>query len=99
MGNEKLPLVDCQQVPFAVAEAAPFGETFPTHGHQLSTEVLRELIEKQNLPDGLTRELGNTIATYPIRFWVVDNSGSMQNPDGNELRVSGGATTLVSCTR
>jgi hypothetical protein len=40
----------------------------------LTNQVLTTL-RQQGFPLGLAQELGNTKATYPIRYWIVDNSG------------------------
>jgi hypothetical protein len=57
----------------------------------------------QGYPTGLAQELGRTLSTYPLRFWVVDNSGSMRTDDGHELRGGGmnaqAQIRVVSCTR
>lgn len=59
-----------------------------------------ELLKSQGYPVGLARELGNSKATYPLRFWIVDNSGSMITSDGRELTGSNKANLKVSeCTR
>lgn len=50
-------------------------------------------------PSGLAQELGNTRITYPLRFWVVDNSGSMQTSDGHQLRGTLEALRVVDCNR
>lgn len=42
----------------------------------LRPEQLRQLEEGQGFPRGLAAGLGRTRAVYPIRFWVVDNSGA-----------------------
>jgi hypothetical protein len=39
----------------------------------------------QGYPLGLAKELDHSKLTYPLRFWIVDNSGSMMTPDGREL--------------
>lgn len=49
---------------------------------------------------GLAQELGKTKVTFPIRFWICDNSGSMQTSDGSELRGSNKESLqVVHCTR
>ena len=40
----------------------------------LTKEQISQL-QDQGVPQGLAAELGRTRATYPLRFWVVDNSG------------------------
>ena len=33
-------------------------------------------LQAQGFPQGLATELGRTRSVYPLRFWVVDNSGA-----------------------
>ena len=40
----------------------------------MTSEALQTLRD-QGFPMGLAQELGNTKATYPLRFWIIDNSG------------------------
>ncbi len=40
----------------------------------MTNESLQSLHD-QGFPIGLAQELGNTKATYPLRFWIIDNSG------------------------
>jgi hypothetical protein len=61
-----------------------------------------ELLEDQRIdlcqngfPRGLAAELGRTRSVYPVRFWILDNSGSMMANDGCSIRGS----TSVQCTR
>lgn len=42
-------------------------------------------LRRQGFPVGLALEVAGTKATYPCRFWVVDNSGSMLTPDGHKV--------------
>lgn len=64
-------------VPVATATAVPMmaqqQQTFST-SNLMSQEALSTLRE-QGFPLGLAQELGNTKAKYPIRYWIVDNSG------------------------
>jgi hypothetical protein len=71
-----------------------------TQPKQLSGAAIAEL-RQQGYPAGLAYEMGNTVSTYPIRFWIVDNSGSMRTSDGNEVRClhSTGEYKTVVCTR
>ena len=56
-------------------------------------------LKDQGFPTGLAQEMGTTRATYPLRFWVVDNSGSMRTNDGHELRGTAQALRVVDCNR
>jgi hypothetical protein len=63
-------------VPVVTATAIPVVShptTFATD-NIMSHQALSTL-RAQGFPLGLAQELGNTKAKYPIRFWIVDNSG------------------------
>jgi len=69
--------------------------------NELTVTVMSEL-RRQGFPVGLAMQVGNTVATYPLRFWLVDNSGSMLTADGHQLRFhenDDSRTTVVNCTR
>ena len=52
------------------------------------------------LPPGISRELLHACTAFPLRIFIIDNSGSMQIPDGHRL-VAGmlGRERLVPCSR
>ena len=54
-----------------------------------------EDLSSMGFPPGLALELGQVRSVYPVRFWVIDNSGSMMNNDGNMTRNN----MPVQCTR
>jgi hypothetical protein len=86
------------EIPVVTAMPPPVQHAaFPTR-HQLSPESLQQL-RQQGFPSGLAEELGNTVATYPLRFWVVDNSGSMRSSDGHRLRGTRDNILVVPCNR
>lgn len=59
-----------------VATAVAVSPTFPNFStSNVLTSQSLQVLRDQGFPMGLARELGNTKATYPIRFWIVDNSG------------------------
>lgn len=65
-----------------------------------SDERITALMNRHQFPVGLARQLISTSSFYPIRFWIVDNSGSMDSPDGQRLVVDGsGGTSIISATR
>lgn len=68
----------------------------------------KQLDEKQILPlleqgftRGLVKALDETIHTYAVRFWIIDNSGSMQMTDGKRLCPTKRRTNvkMIPCTR
>lgn len=88
-------------IPIATATAvASLAPEIPT-SNSIREGALAALGE-QGYPIGLARELGNTKATYPLRFWIVDNSGSMMTTDGNELKTKDNDPSMLGiqrCTR
>jgi hypothetical protein len=50
----------------------------------LNAEQVRTLSE-QGFPSGLIAELGGSRGQFPRRYWIVDNSGSMQVSDVSDL--------------
>jgi len=90
-------------VAVSLAMPVPVQPSFRTQN--VMTETALEQLQSQGYPRGLAQELGNTVATYPLRFWIVDNSGSMRTSDGHELRGGGGGgpsqgnIMVVPCTR
>ena len=59
-----------------------------------------EAMAAKGYPPGLTKELWSTLQHFPVRFWVVDNSGSMATADGARLMVDGaGSRRMLACTR
>lgn len=56
-------------------------------------------LKEHGFPVGLSHELVKIAQDSLIRFWIIDNSGSMWTSDGNVLRGTGRTTTLIPCTR
>lgn len=55
---------------------------------------------KEGYSTGLARALFDNASWYDFRFWVVDNSGSMQIGDGHRIvGRAGGKSKAVACTR
>jgi len=70
----------------------------PPQSNQLPAESMRALLQ-QGFPQGLIEELGNSKLSHPIRYWVVDNSGSMRNGDGTRMVGTRNRIQVVQCTR
>ena len=83
--------------PFSWADSPPIDplqSLTKTKSHILLRDQLTDLRD-EGFPTGLADELGKTRALYPVRFWVLDNSGSMISNDGSCIR---GASSFP-CTR
>jgi len=104
------------QQPIAVpvpvkATIVPIEPTFPrqTHGHTGS--ITREIssigdaeikaLQSQGFTRGLAESLADMKTSFPLRIWVVDNSGSMQKTDGHRIISTRSKNDLkiVGCTR
>lgn len=93
-------------VPFAAAAAAAdnvdevelrFRDLEVTK--ERAPEVLA-LMEEHSFPLGLAQRAVESAKTFPVRFWVVDNSGSMGYDDGQRLaQDSAGKFKVVQSTR
>jgi len=58
-------------------------------------------LKSQGYTTGMAKAIAQSNVTFPRRFWVVDNSGSMAATDGNRIIASSGNKTfkMCSCTR
>lgn len=64
------------------------------------TEEQRRFLQTLGLPPGVQEEFLRTTTDFPLRFWVIDNSGSMQTTDGHRIiRGAGGREGMVTCSR
>jgi len=92
-------------VPFATATpvlSSQVSPSLPAAAYNVSSILNREqinILKSHGFPSGLAQELGNTRATFPLRFWVVDNSGSMRTSDGHQIRGSQDNIKVVECNR
>ena len=63
------------------------------------SEALQAL-SGRGFPRGLAKEVVDSTRAFPIRMWVVDNSGSMQSPDGSRMvALAGGGMRMMQATR
>jgi len=57
-------------------------------------------LQSLGVPSGVAEELKASVQSFPLRIFVVDNSGSMSTPDGHRLHQNrNGSQTFVNCTR
>jgi hypothetical protein len=58
-------------------------------------------LQEQGFPLGLAKTLSETKEAFPLRIWVVDNSGSMRTLDGHKIveTLNSNDIKLVQCTR
>lgn len=87
---------------------APYAEAVPVEESLLNSNVIKKLngyqrsqLLSQGYTHGLAQSLSNNIQVFSHRFWVVDNSGSMQEPDGHRIidTADKSIVQIVSATR
>jgi hypothetical protein len=62
--------------------------------------IVQKLMEEHSFPLGLAQRAIESAKTFPVRYWIVDNSGSMGFPDGQRLcQDSTGCFKVVKSTR
>jgi len=54
------------------------------HATEITEDQIKVLVE-QGFTRGLAKSLSMNNAIFPLRIWVVDNSGSMQRSDGHRI--------------
>ena len=83
----------------ATAVAPPAPLTHQASTGDITPEQERDMIvylKELQFPDGLARTMVEAHRMYPLRIWIVDNSGSMSINDGKRL-VGGGK--VIRCSR
>ena len=58
-------------------------------------------LKAQGFTEGLARSINGVKTSFPLRIWVVDNSGSMARTDGNRIVPQKKKTEyrIIPCTR
>ncbi len=65
------------------------------------TEDQVKALKKQGFTSGLAKSLKDNTINLPLRFWILDNSGSMNSADGHRIISTRSKNNLkiVNCTR
>lgn len=103
MSNYPPPLAPPMEVPDNGSSFSPgkFGLSERGMGPKpLDAEEMRRL-KDQGFTEGLAEALALNCISFPLRIWVVDNSGSMQMPDGHRIvpTAKKNDVKIVSCSR
>jgi len=92
----------CNLFSVLIVKAAIFTNTrldaFHCHLYFILSEQYSQLL-KEGYSTGLALALSENASRYDFRFWVVDNSGSMQIGDGHRIVRNEGKSKAVACTR
>jgi hypothetical protein len=81
-------------------KSAPAASTESAQAFTKTSAPVVALMEKHSFPLGLAQRAVASAKNSPVRFWAVDNSGSMGIPDGQRLgKDSGGNFKVIQSTR
>mmetsp|Transcript_25040 Transcript_25040/g.73303 ORF Transcript_25040/g.73303 Transcript_25040/m.73303 type:complete len:404 (-) Transcript_25040:337-1548(-) len=82
------------------APSAELDERYPSPKSEVGEAQLNEL-QSQGFTYGLANALSANSTVFPVRFWVIDNSGSMNKPDGHRIieTTKHNNVKIVPCTR
>ena len=89
MRKRRTPQDEVSLAPSSQAEYSPSGSytsATPRPQEPISQQV--ESLRAKGYSSGLARELAANALAFAHRIWVVDNSGSMQIPDGHRVMVT-----------
>jgi len=58
-----------------------------------------EKLKRQGFTEGMAKSLGKNKESFPVRFWIIDNSGSMSIQDGHRIVETDNKVQFVNCSR
>lgn len=93
---DDIPMAHAQPIPPPTATTS----SLPSQAPPLGEDKVKQL-QAQGYSKGLIEALQKNSLTFPLRIWVVDNSGSMNAHDGNRMVNSSrkDSVRVVPCTR
>eukprot|EP00554_Chaetoceros_debilis_P004846 CAMPEP_0194083104 /NCGR_PEP_ID=MMETSP0149-20130528/8446_1 /TAXON_ID=122233 /ORGANISM="Chaetoceros debilis, Strain MM31A-1" /LENGTH=398 /DNA_ID=CAMNT_0038765435 /DNA_START=59 /DNA_END=1255 /DNA_ORIENTATION=+ len=112
--NYQQPIAVPVPVKATIVPIEPTANSFSrqTHGHGHTGSITRDIssfigdaeikaLQSQGFTRGLAESLADMKTSFPLRIWVVDNSGSMQKTDGHRIISTRSKNDLkiVGCTR
>ena len=79
--------------------AAPNVAGIPNFNVSLNEEKGMAYMRSQNIPDGIAQTIIKEAEKCPMRFFILDDSGSMASGDGFRVLHSGNKFLTVGCSR
>ena len=103
MPTSNVQVVVGERVNVPVVEASglvPLPTPLPPRPSLVRRDTMMNTLKERGWPPGLTRAMASSIESFPVRYVIVDNSGSMQSTDGERLvKTSNGTMRCISSTR
>ena len=103
MPASNVQVVVGERVNVPVVEASgmsPLPTPLPPRPSLVRRDTMMNALKERGWPPGLTRAMASSIESFPVRYVIVDNSGSMQSTDGERLvKTSNGTMRCISSTR
>jgi len=99
---DAIPATDPALVPIPISMGV--SRPLPVQSNSLSDELdenQRKQLQLQGYSNALCSALAESIKSFPLRFWVIDNSGSMIKSDGQRFVEDGNSSYIrtVPCSR
>jgi hypothetical protein len=100
--------LSCPSASVTVATATTKKPKKQKNNKSLIGNTATEALKDQGYTTGLIRSIARNSNDFPVRFWVVDNSGSMSSADGHRLYAefsnnnnnnNNNTVKLLDCTR
>mmetsp|Transcript_43249 Transcript_43249/g.43945 ORF Transcript_43249/g.43945 Transcript_43249/m.43945 type:complete len:382 (-) Transcript_43249:259-1404(-) len=99
MPNYNIDEINSFPIANAVALPVP-AETVAPHPDVIKNDTQRTSLQSQGYTLGLIESIKRSNDVFPLRIWVIDNSGSMSTADGHRLhQYSNNAVKILDCTR
>jgi len=88
-------------VPMPPPNASGMGTTASSPKEVVLDNLQLDQLRQQGYTNGLAQALSKNCTSFPLRIWIVDNSGSMNAADGQRLVATASSSEVksVSCTR
>jgi len=99
MPNYNIDKINSFPIANAVALSVP-AETVAPHSDVIKNNTKSTSLQSQGYTLGLIESIKRSNDVFPLRIWVIDNSGSMNTADGHRLhQYSNNVVKILDCSR
>lgn len=99
-GNKKPFPITINTATVVAVPCPPIAQRVPVSSSKTISPTSKRELKDQGYTTGLIESISKNKNAFPIRLWVIDNSGSMSTPDGHRLALaSNDVVRLLDCTR